>query len=373
MNMRSTSRSLTFAVAATFAVVGSSASLAAQEITSVGVLPGGTFSQCSAVSADGEVVVGISFGEFMVSPDRSFRIVGNGLPQDIGALPGATDIWASSISGDGSTIVGLAFSPNGLRAFRLKNGTFTDLGVLPGAPYGSEGYGVSHNGAVVVGTSSSAVADWRAFRWTQQTGMVDLGALPGDVYSFGSATSASGNVVVGTSGGPNGERAFRWTTNQGMRALDSLDPTFGSGGFTVSPNGTWTAGYSGSSAVRWNAAGHVRDLGVLPGGSFSAAYAISGNGQVVGGTSDDASMNSRAVLWTPLLGMVDANELLPALGVDLSGWSLSYVTGMSPDGRTLVGLGEFEGEGRGFIARVGHPGPGGLFWLLATWFDEHCN
>lgn len=370
MNMRSTSRSLTFAVAT---LVGSTASLAAQEITSVGVLSGGTFSQCSAVSADGEVVVGISFGQFQVSPDRSFQIVGDGLPQDIGALPGATDIWASSLSGDGSTVIGLAFTPNGVRAFRLKNGAFLDLGVLPGAPFGAEAYGVSHNGAVVVGTSSSPVADWRAFRWTQQTGMVDLGALPGDVYSFGSATSANGNVVVGTSGGPNGERAFRWTTNQGMRALDSLDPTLGSGGFVVSPNGTWTAGYSGSSAVRWNAAGHVRDLGMLPGGSFSAAYAISGNGQVVGGVSDDITMNSRAALWTPLLGMVDANELLPALGVDLTGWTLSYVTGMSPDGRTLVGLGEFEGQGRGFIVRVGHPGPGGLFWLLARLFHEQCN
>jgi probable HAF family extracellular repeat protein len=356
------SRSLTLSLA----MLAVAASVDAQQITNVGILPGGTMSQCSATSADGRVVVGISFGEFGVTSDRSFRIVGNGAAQDIGILPGATDIWASSVSGDGATTIGLAFTPTGLRSFRSQNGAFEDIGVLPGAPYGAEAYGVNYDGSVVVGTGSSPIADFRAFRWTRQTGMVDLGALPGGTYSFGSAVSASGNVVVGTSSVPGNEVAFRWTAQSGMRALDSLDPNFSSGAFTVSANGAFAAGYSGSTAVRWNPAGQVQELGILPGGAFSTAYAISANGQIVAGTSEDANGGISAYVWAQMLGMADLNELLPRLGVDLSGWDLDYTTGMSADGRTMVGLGMFQGESRGWIVRLPAPGPGAIWWYLRS-------
>jgi probable HAF family extracellular repeat protein len=60
--------------------------------------------------------------------------------------------------------------------------------------------GVSSDGTTVVGSSASSpfiVAE--AFLWTQATGMVGLGTLPG--YSNSRATSVSGNgtVVVGWS------------------------------------------------------------------------------------------------------------------------------------------------------------------------------
>lgn len=349
------------------------ATLGAQQIRSVGVLPGGIGSQCSSVSANGHVVVGISWGEWGVTNDHSFRIVGYGQAQDLGSFPGATDMWATAVSGNGTTTVGLAFTPNGLRGFRLSNGTFDDLGVLPGAPNGTEAYGVSHDGSVVVGTSSSPGDLFHAFRWTQQGGMVDLGTLPGGDYSFGNAVSASGQVVVGSSTSANGEQGFRWTQNGGMSQLQPIDPSVPSGAFAVSATGSFMAGYSGTSMVRWNAAGQVQDLGMLPGGSYAVAYAISGNGQIVGGMGDDGNMESRATVWASLLGHVDLNEFLPELGVDLTGWDLDGVTSISADGRTLVGFGQFEGENRGFIVRVPNPGPGGLGWLIAAWLHAHCH
>lgn len=349
------------------------ASLGAQQIRSVGVLPGGIGSQCSSVSASGQVVVGISWGEWGVSNDRSFRIVGNGEAQDIGTFPGAENMWATAVSGNGTTTVGLAFTPTGLRGFRLRNGVFLDLGVLPGAPYGTEAYGVSHDGSVVVGTGSSPGDLFHAFRWTQQTGMVDLGTLPGGDYSYGNAVSASGQVVVGASTSANGEQGFRWTPSTGMTQLQPIDPAVPSGAFAVSATGAFAAGYSGTSMVRWNAAGQVQDLGTLPGGSYAVAYAISGNGQIVGGMSDDVTMESRATVWAALLGQVDLNEFLPELGVDLSDWDLDGVTSISADGRTLVGFGQFQGENRGFVVRVPNPGPGGLGWLIAAWLHAHCH
>lgn len=71
-------------------------------------------------------------------------------------------------------------------------------------------------------------------------------------------------------------------------------------------------------------------LGVLPGMTNSFAYAVSDDGLVVVGTSDDASgANSRAFRWTAATGMV-------SLGV-LPGATNSDAAGVSADGSVVVG------------------------------------
>ncbi len=37
--------------------------------------------------------------------------------------------------------------------------------------------------------------------------------------------------------------------------------------------------------------------------------------------------------------MLDLNDLLPAAGADLTGWTLNQVRGMSQDGRVVIGSG----------------------------------
>src|SRR5205085_740609 len=68
----------------------------------------------------------------------------------------------------------------------------------------AEAYGTNSNGSVIVGLSRSMASlnnGWEAFRWTQATGMVGLGDLPGGaVLSEAYATSADGSVVVGKAG-----------------------------------------------------------------------------------------------------------------------------------------------------------------------------
>jgi probable HAF family extracellular repeat protein len=74
------------------------------------------------------------------------------------------------------------------------------LGDLPGGERESRGFGVSHDGSVVVGTSPSANGRAEAFRWTAGGGMVGLGDLPGaEFFSEAKGASANGSVVVGHS------------------------------------------------------------------------------------------------------------------------------------------------------------------------------
>ncbi|MBK9021908.1 MAG: autotransporter domain-containing protein [Sulfuritalea sp.] len=80
--------------------------------------------------------------------------------------------------------------------------------------------GISADGSVVVGWASNSDRASRAFRWTGEGGMVDLGTL-GGAFSWANAVSADGSVVVGRAytAGNAGYRAFRWTQATGMQSV----------------------------------------------------------------------------------------------------------------------------------------------------------
>jgi len=61
---------------------------------------------------------------------------------------------------------------------------------------------------------------------------------------------------------------------------------------------------------------------------------------------------TRAVIWLPGLGMQDLNTYLPAMGVNLAGWTLSAALSVSADGQTLVGGGLHNGVIESWVARL---------------------
>lgn len=82
------------------------------------------------------------------------------------------------------------------------------LGALPGATFGSEAFGISADGSVIVGRSDSA-AGRQAFRWTAAGGMLGLGDLSGGTFeSLARSISADGSVVVGQGQSAAGAEAF---------------------------------------------------------------------------------------------------------------------------------------------------------------------
>lgn len=320
---------------------------------------GGFPSVAFGVSADGSAVVGGSSGG-----DRALRWTQGGT-WNLGNLAGVpSQSLASAASADGSVVVGLSTSASGQEAFRwTEAGGMVGLGDLPGGSFNSVAVGTSADGGVVVGYSEAASGD-EAFRWTSSGGMTGLGFLPQGEWSLAQGVSADGLVVVGESDSASTVQAFRWTQAGGMVALGHLPGgSFHSAAYDVSADGLVVVGESltasGLEAFRWTQPGGMVGLGDLPGGRFwGVAHGTSADGSVVVGQSESASGNE-AFIWDAVHGMRSVRDLLTnEYGLDLAGWSLTDATGVSADGRTIVGNGTNPSGGGAWIALLDADAPG---------------
>jgi probable HAF family extracellular repeat protein len=295
-----------------------------QSITWLGTLGGGGRSWANGVSADGTVVVGGA--RDAAEYTRAFRWTASGGMQDLGTLGGCcSEAWG--ISANGRVVVGRAYNAAGYyRAFRwTASGGMQDLGTLGGGY--SVASGVSADGAVVVGWADNAAWRWRAFRWTASGGMQDLGTLPGGRESVAWGVSADGAVVVGWTYyyvdpevGYYG-RAFRWTENDGMQNLGTLGSGYSySLAYGVSADGSVVVGWSDGRAFRWTASGGMEDLNttyasLLTNGSvLSVASAISPDGRYIVGWGWNAATGRTEAYLLDTQGCASENGDVDANG-----------------------------------------------------------
>jgi len=220
------------------------------------------------------------------------------------------------VSGDGSVVVGgnsyCCTGPTAQAWSWTESSGFVGLGDLPGGDFRSNAWGVSADGSVVVGDSISDLNPSfgleEAFRWTEAEGMIGLGTLTGEGTSKAFAISANGLVIVGRStdgravGGCCTSEPFRWTEGSGMVGLGLLFP----------------------ESVR------------------GVATAVSADGTVIVGFEDisDIPEVREAFIWEKSLGLRSLKDfLVNDLGLDLTGWTLTKANGVSADGLTITGFG----------------------------------
>lgn len=266
--------------------------------------------------------------------------------QDLGLLPFGN--WptpyslARAVSAGGGIVVGLSYSSasQGNRAFRWTEQTgMVDLGITPLNAV-SAAFDMTPDGTVVVG---SVGAD--GFRWTPGGGTQNIGRLPGSTYTTPLGISDDGGVIIGYGGTvPASARPWRWTSEGGMVPLPTLSGYSHHFITGISGDGHVAVGYVQASlvggspqAVRWTDAGDPVLLPTLPGVLLSRAFAASQDGSIIVG-SRFVGQVEHAVFWNDEEGMVDLAQLLISSGVDMTGWlNLGAVTGISADDGTMVG------------------------------------
>jgi probable HAF family extracellular repeat protein len=308
-------------------------------------------SRALAVSADGRVVVGHAYdGKFQAM--RWTRLGGMRL---LGALPGGDASGAEGISANGTFIVGnseSAASQGGFEAFRWSEETgWIGLGDLGGGPYQSGAAGVSNDGKVV----GVYAKNYTPAVWIEGQGLSRLGH---QVIGYVSAVTRDSAWLVGSEM-PNDihcdQFATLWkldgtATHLGYLGQGCLDDdpqscyypaSAWASAYAISADQTTLVGTStGPDSCAWLAARwtpEVEALGLLPGSVTSVARAVSADGSVVAGYS---AFPSTAFLWKPATGMRPLSEVLLESGaLAAAGWTLRDATGISDDGRVVVGWG----------------------------------
>jgi uncharacterized membrane protein len=230
----------------------------------------------------------------------------------LGAFPGL----ANDVSSDGSVIVGrysLVEPSSSATAFRWTAETgFVNLPHLTGLR-DSHADRVSDDGTFITGRSAD-----RAVRWMGDGPPIDLGVgttLPVLI-------SADGSVASGTIAIPPPLEAFRWTATEGAVPLG------GSFVEDMTPDGRVIVGVGSEGGFRWTAETGMTEVAILPRG-------ISDDGGLLIGRLD----LNRPALWTEATGAIELQPFLEGLGLDLTGWTLTRVNAISGDGTTLAGQG----------------------------------
>jgi probable HAF family extracellular repeat protein len=275
---------------------------------------GGTFSQAFGINNLGHV---IGWSEVPSGERRPFLWTPAGGMQDLGTFGGGSGL-AMGIN-DLDQVVGSSDLPDGsMHAFlwTAKQG-LTDLVSVVGD--NSRAYEISNRQQIVGGSNFSTQANEFCaftipFLSDLRGGFQNLGELgTADIDPCGGAFAIATNekdVVVGFAENDAFlPRAFRWTAESGIVDLGTLT---GPDGFSIARAvnargqivGQSTAIITAPNAVGgtidaalWDNAG-IHDLGTLPGDFGSRAFGINSAGQIVG-LSFGPGLNNHAVLWTP--------------------------------------------------------------------------
>jgi uncharacterized membrane protein len=226
---------------------------------------------------------------------------------------------------------------------------------------------------VVVGESSSDVLrddngpiTREAFTWTEERGMHGLGLLPGGSRSVAYGVSADGSVIVGESSSVIGLEIFWWTASSGMSGLGIAPPKINW------PGRSWRAKPDGSLSIV-DDDGRIFHLSPgdsslrtstiindLPGANEDTGVRdISLRGNVAVGSSRLLAEGQVAFIWTPEAGLRSLKDvLINDFGLPLDGWSLSIAFAVSDDGQAIVGSGlNPDGNTEAWLVRLVAPQP----------------
>lgn len=221
--------------------------------------------------------------------------------------------------------------------YDIATGEWTFLGMNPEFPgVGEDGYnsvwGMSDDGATIVGMHLHE--DWSAtaFKWTTDGGYNNIGT-PLENDSRASGVSR------------NGEVAYGWTTDDIGYWLPIvwhddtytiLSTEFSGESMCASPQGTYVAGILEESAFLWSEAD-----GLVPFGTYDEYPTIAmEDGSVFGFTGAFPPDQRRAFYKDPSGTMIPFEDYAEARGMqNAQAWTFYSVNDVTPDGNKFIGAG----------------------------------
>lgn len=396
--MRIQSRNIVLAALMVFCVLAAllpsmalAGEIAFTGLTNVYGILGANPTIATSISADGQYIVGISaVDEFGTAAGTVWSPTGVGLNTNIPQLPGGVygDLLgvlptaAASIPG-GLFAVGTRIDYNGshlwapqceLHASRIQyvradgwNGTET--GIVTSVSRAPD-----LNSLVVAGCFTQT-----GKAWYNTIASVSFFPTPCDTQVIGAgkalAVSGDGSTVFGidqTSGSGNVWSLTRTPSQPAVPVSPSLtlsaDNPFpltssmfsgidAASGHRMGPamgfnnDGSIIVGSSGGQAVKWTSAAGAVTLAGLSGQTITHAAAVTDDGSIVVGFGSDGG-TSVALAWDASNNAFDIQAQLSANGVNLSGWQLEAATGISADGKSIVGYGWYDGLLQGWLANL---------------------
>jgi probable HAF family extracellular repeat protein len=185
------------------------------------------YGYANGVSRDGTVVSGYTWGEVSNGVYVQYAVYWvNGTEQIVPAPPDdphPTLMAANAVSGDGSTLLvedttGSNPAKVETYVYRIATKTFTSVGYFGTATQQTYGAAVNYDGSVAAGYSNLDNGDNNGFRWTEKSGLQDLGVpQPGTYYVEPTCMSDDGTVIFGRYTVGGGWVGFRYTTSRGFQ------------------------------------------------------------------------------------------------------------------------------------------------------------
>jgi len=260
------------------------------------------------INARGQVV----FTENVDGVRRAKFYDGNTV-RDLGTL-GGPNAFTAALNDAGQVAGGANIDASGTVSHAYRWSRQTGMVDIGGPRHGdSSGSGINSQGEIS-GTAHFGPAGrsrLRGFFWSPQTGMQNIGSLA--LVSFGDGINDAG-TVIGHSGGPL-EQSFRWTRRDGIQALTTIYNEFnlvaginaagqvvGASAFTQ---------YGQVHAFLWTPREGLLDLGTGT-GNRSTAAAINDRGMVVGQVIDFTHIY-HGFIWTRETGLTELGAAFPGI------------------------------------------------------------
>ena len=188
-------------------------------VQDLGTLGTGAYSEAWGINNLGQVVGysgtaggGFPYHAFLYTPSAGM----------IDLTPTSDTGYATDIN-DAGEVTGYKTALGGYHAFRWHDGTFVDLGVLPGFAH-SFGWAINALGQIAGSSSTASGNSERLVRSQEGGGLQDLGGT--GEHNVARGINASGQVVGVT--GASRSRGVLYTDERGLQDLNTLiDPSLG--------------------------------------------------------------------------------------------------------------------------------------------------